>query len=173
MSHPATLLVPQLAFSLRQLLVWADKAEAYAATRGFDANVLLGTRLSPDMFPLVRQVGSACDTAKLCVSRLTATQAPVHADDQKTWEDVRVRVHDVVSWIESHRDETYPTASDVLVRFGWYPGHALPGDTYLLQFAVPNFYFHLSMVYALLRHGGVPLGKADFLGPIGFIADPA
>lgn len=173
MSHPATVLVPQIALTLRQVLTWIDKTGAYAEQRGFDADVLLTCRLAPDMFPLVRQLGSACDTAKLTVSRLTGSTAPKHADDQTTWDEVRARVVDVLAWLDAAKDETYDQAGEARVRFGWYPGKSLGGDDYLLQFALPNFYFHVSMAYAILRHNGVPLGKADMLGALPFVDDPA
>lgn len=171
MSHPANELIPQLARTVAQFLVWIDKTEAYAAQRGFDANVLLSQRLAPDMFPLVRQIDSACDAAKLVVTRLTGKPAPKHADNEATWGELRARVQDVLGWLADAEGETWATADEAWIRFPWLPGKKLAGRPYLLQFAVPNFYFHASMTYALLRHAGVPLGKADFLGGLPFIDD--
>lgn len=166
MTQPAAVLIPQIARTLGQFLVWIDKAEAYAETRGFPADVLLTARLQPDMFPLVRQLGSACDTAKLSVSRLTGKAAPKHSDDQVTFAEVRARVTDVLAWLEAAKDEAYAGADDARVSFPWYPGKELTGPDYMLQFALPNFYFHASMAYAILRHNGVPLGKSDFMGAL-------
>lgn len=169
--HPASYLVPQFARSLAQVLVWIDKTEAYAASRKFKADVLLTDRLQPDMFPLVRQIGSACDAAKLCVVRLTGVSAPSHADNETTFAEVRARVESVVAWLEAHSEISFEGADEARVRFPWYPGHSIAGAPYLKQFALPNFYFHLSMAYAILRKNGVPLGKADFLGDLPFEAD--
>jgi hypothetical protein len=171
MSHPATVIVPQLARSLAQLPVWIDKTEAWAAERKFDANVLLAQRLFPDMFPLSRQIGTACDTAKLCVSRLTGVQAPAHADTETTWTEVRARVDDVLGWLDAHKDASFDKADEARIRFGWLPGHSLGGRPYLVQWVMPNFYFHMGMSYAILRSHGVPLGKAEYMGAVPFEAD--
>ena len=83
------------------MIVWADKAEAYAATRGFDANVLLGTRLSPDMFPLARQVQAACDNAKFGAARLSGIEAPAHPDEEKTIAELRERIRSALAYLET------------------------------------------------------------------------
>lgn len=171
MSHPATILIPQLTRTLRQTLTWIDKAEIYASERGFNADNLLPARLYPDMLPLVAQLGVACDNIKLGVSRLTGLEAPKHADDNKTWADVRARIVSVLEWLDAQADQTYDGADDRQARFYWNPGFHLQGDAYLLQFLLPNAHFHLCMAYALLRHQGVPLGKADYLGPLPWQAD--
>lgn len=161
-------LVTQCVRTLRQMDHWIDKARAHAQHRKYDANVLLSARLSPDMFPLIRQFLSASDNAKQLGARLTGKQAPVHTDDPTSWDDVRARLRDVIGWLEALRPEDFASAGDVRATFPWYPGKALAAEPYLLQFAVPNFYFHATTAYALLRTNGVELGKADFLGALPF-----
>lgn len=160
--------VQQCIRTLRQMDHWIDKARAHAQHRKFDANVLLQVRLAPDMFPLVRQYGSACDNAKLLGARLTGRQAPVHPDNQTTWEDVRARVRDVIAWLEALRVEDFAEAHAVKATFPWVPGKFLAAEPYLVQYAIPNFHFHATTAYALLRHNGVEVGKADFLGMLPF-----
>ncbi len=173
MSAPTTIeILSQIHRNLAQVLVWIDKTSAYAEATQFDPDTLLTARLYPNMFPLTRQLGAACDTAKLAVSRLSGVDAPKHADDQATWGEVRERVQSVLDWMQGVMAEaTFEGAADQRIRFPWYPGHSLIGDAYLKQFAMPNFYFHASMTYAILRHNGVPLGKLDFLGHLPFEAD--
>jgi hypothetical protein len=161
-------MVVQCTRTLRQMDHWIDKARAHAQHRRFDANLLLQCRLAPDMFPLVRQYGSACDNAKLLGARLTGRQAPVHADNQASWDEVRVRIHDVVGWLDALRVEDFAQAASVKATFPWVPGKYLAAEAYLFQYALPNFHFHATTAYAILRHNGVEVGKADFLGALPF-----
>lgn len=161
-------LITHMATQLGQLALWLDKAAAHAAAKKFDADTLLTARLAPDQFPLVRQIGSACDTAKLAGARLSGKTAPVHADDQKTLADCKARLTEVVAWLRELAPADFAKAADVKVVFPWMPGKYLTGADYAVQFAIPNFHFHLTHAYAILRHNGVELGKADFLGPIPF-----
>lgn len=172
MTHDTATLVAMMRRQLVQMDAWIDKAEAHAAAKKFDANVLLQARLAPDMMPLVRQYGSACDTAKFAAARLSGATAPSHPDDQTTWAQVRDRVRDVVAWLGDFSEDRFAGAAAVEVRLRFMPGKHLKGPEYLVHHSVPNFYFHCSMAYALLRHNGVDLGKADFLGAVPFRDDP-
>lgn len=161
-------LVTQSTRTLVQMDSWIDKVKANAAHKKYDANLLLQVRLAPDMFPLVRQYGSACDNAKLMAARLTQRQAPVHADDQKSWDDVRTRIRDVVGWVSALQADDFDAAADTRATFPWFPGKMLAAEPYLFQYALPNFHFHATTAYAILRHSGVELGKSDFLGMLPF-----
>lgn len=164
MQDTASTLIAHMAVQLGQLSRWLDKAAAFAATKKFDADTLLGARLAPDQFPLLRQIGSACDTAKNSVARLTGKTAPTHPDDQKTLAECQARIKDVIAFVGTVSPADYAKAAEARIMFPWMPGKFLAGADYLVQFAIPNFHFHLSHAYAILRHNGVELGKGDFLG---------
>jgi uncharacterized protein len=150
---------------LDNLLGWLNKAEAHAAAKKFDTAVLLSTRLAPDMLPFVKQVQIACDAAKFCMARLAGSEAPKFEDTESTLEELRQRVRMTIEYIGSvpatqvdgseQRDIVVPS------REGSF---TLKGEDYLRHFAMPNFFFHVTTAYALLRHNGVDLGKADYLG---------
>lgn len=167
--HPAEV-IRQLSHSLGQIEAWAAKAEAHAAAKRFDVNTLLQARLAPDMMPLVRQIGSACDNTKLGAARLTGKTAPSHADDQTTWADVRARVASVQAYLADLTPEDFAGWEDRRQTFPWLPGLAIDSRPYLLGFLIPNVYFHLTTAYAILRHNGVDVGKMDFLGNLPFEA---
>ena len=152
---------------LGNLSQWLDKAEAHAAAKKFDAQVLFAARLAPDMLPLAKQVQIACDTAKFCIARLAGVEAPKFDDSEATLAELKARVGKTIEYVESvpaalfdgsaERDITLPRRDGPM---------QLTGETYLKQFVLPNFFFHLTTTYALLRHNGVELGKGDFLGPL-------
>lgn len=144
---------------------WLDKAEAHAAARKFDPAVYLTARLAPDMLPLSKQIQIACDAAKFCVARLAGSDAPKFEDSETTIAELRERIARTLAYVNSvpaaQIDGT--DAKDVSVprRDG---SMTMKGEDYLRHFVLPNFYFHATTTYALLRHYGVELGKADFLG---------
>jgi len=151
---------------LGNLLTWLDKAEQYADARKFDTSVYLTLRLAPDMLPFTRQIQIASDAAKGCAARLAGIENPKWEDDETSFKDLRERVRKTLEFVQSvsavqidgseQREILIPTRSGDALRFD--------GETYLKHYALANFYFHLSMTYALLRHAGVVLGKSDFLG---------
>ncbi len=159
--------VPVFVRMLGNLLVWLDKAEAHAQERHFDPNLYLATRLAPDMLPFVKQIQIACDSAKFGVARLAGVEAPKFDDSEASLLDLRDRVRKTLAFVQSVGAERIDgtEANDVVVPRRDGP-MTLKGETYLAQFVLPNFYFHLTTAYALLRHGGVALGKTDFLGPL-------
>ena len=157
--------VPVFVRMLESLSAWLDKAAAHAEARKFDPNVLLAARLAPDMLAFATQVQIACDSAKFCVARLAGVEAPKFADDEKTLAELKERVRATVAFLQSvpaaqidgseEREITVPRRIGPLV---------LQGEAYLKHNAMPNFYFHVTTAYALLRHNGVELGKGDYLG---------
>ena len=159
--------VPIFVRMLGNLTTWLDKAESHAAARKFDTSVYLSARLAPDMLPFTNQIQIACDAVKFGIARLSGVEAPKFADDEASLADLRTRVRKTIDFIQSvpaaQIDGT--EAKDVVVprRDG---SMTLKGETYLKNFVLPNFFFHVTTAYALLRHNGVELGKADFLGPM-------
>lgn len=156
--------VLQLKKMIRNLDAWLGKAEAYAQTRGFDVNNLLTARLAPDQFPLARQVQAACDAAKLCGARMAGKSAPKHEDTETTVEQLRARTRAVVDFLGTLAEADFEGAEDRSIELPFAPGMTISGDDYLYEMGTANAYFHLCMVYALLRHNGVPLGKQDYIG---------
>lgn len=157
--------VPVLARALRNLATVLRKGEAHASARNVDPAVLLGYRLAPDMFALTRQVQIATDTAKGCVARLAGVDVPVYEDNETTFAQLLDRLERTVAFIEGFQpaqiDGTEDQAVTLKMRTGEMTFQGLP---YLLEFVLPNVYFHSAAAYAILRHCGVELGKKDFLG---------
>jgi hypothetical protein len=145
---------------------WFEKAKAHAAAKKFDANVLLQSRLAPDMFPLVRQVQSACDSAKFAAARTAGKEPPAHADTEQTIDDVRARIGTVVAYLETFKASDFDGADKRSISNPRWEGKTMTAPDYFLEHAVPNFFFHFSMAYAILRHNGVDVGKRDYLGQL-------
>jgi hypothetical protein len=158
--------VPIFVRSLRNMLAWLDKAEAHAKARGFDPNNYVGLRLAPDMFPFSRQIQIATDASKTCVARLAGIQAPSWPDEEATLDELRARIQKAIDFAESAKAETFEGSEsrEVVLPLGPDRSIALTGEDFLKGFALPNFFFHVTMTYALLREGGVVLGKMDYLG---------
>ena len=152
--------------TLGQMLTWFSKAQAHAEARKFDPANYLGLRLAPDMLPLARQVQIASDTAKGCVSRLSGHEVPSWEDKEASLDELAARVRRTLDHVAGFgpaqidgsdaREIVLPTRHGEPLR--------LSGEVYLRQYALPNFFFHATTTYALLRHAGVELGKTDFLG---------
>lgn len=160
--------VPQFTKVLRNLLLILDKGAKHAETKKFEATVLLNSRLAPDQFNLIKQVQIACDTAKLCASRLSGKEAPVHEDNEKTLTDLKTRIEQVISYLNSFASSDFAGAETVKVSQPRWEGKYLTGFEYVVQHATPNFYFHITTAYAILRHNGVDVGKKDYLGELPF-----
>lgn len=143
---------------------WLEKAVAYADTKKFDPNVLVGARLAPDMYPLSRQVQAACDNAKFAAARLTAKEPPKHADTETTMGELRDRCKTVLAYLDGFTGKDFEGAEQRKVVVPYLQGKFSYGADYLCQQALPNFMFHVSMAYAILRHNGVDVGKRDFAG---------
>lgn len=162
------LTVPHFDKSLQNVDRWIDKAIDFSKAKKFDANDLLTSRLAIDQFPLLRQVMSVCDQAKLVCARVTGKEAPVHPDTEKTWDELRARIRSVREYLKTYRPADFEGAETRKVTLAWMPGKYLTGKDYVMEFALANFSFHLVHVYAILRHNGVELGKGDFIGFVPF-----
>jgi hypothetical protein len=159
--------VPAFLQMLNSLSAILDKAEAFAAERKIDPAVLLSYRLAPDMFALSRQVQIATDHAKGCCARLAGIEVPKYADDETTFAALKARIARTIDFVQGfkpgdidgsdERDITI-TAGSRELRF--------KGQQYLVHFVLPNFYFHVTTAYDILRHCGLPIGKRDFIGAV-------
>jgi uncharacterized protein len=145
---------------------WLDAAEAFAKTKSFEPNTFLDLRLVVDQFPFVRQVQSACDTAKLAAARLTGKEAPSHPDTEKTLGELKTRVQAVITYLGGFSAKDFEGAATRVITQPRWEGKVMSGADYFNQHAVPNFYFHTTHAYAILRHNGVNVGKKDFLGSL-------
>ena len=158
--------VPVLEKMLGNLTQWLDIAEAHAEAKKFETSVYLGARLAPDMLPFTKQIQIACDMAKFGVARLSGSVAPKFDDNEATLAELRLRIAKTLEYIRSvpadridgseSREVEVPIRGAAALKF--------TGEPYLKHWVLPNFYFHVTIAYALLRHNGVPLGKFDFIG---------
>ena len=164
---PYTLAVEQVAHTLQQALVLLDKGIAHAEAKKFDSAVLVSSRLAPDMLPLSKQVQILSDTAKFGVSRLTGLEAPKFEDTEKTMEELKARLAKTIDYVKSAAANAFEGAEDREIQIK-LPNRTLEmnGLAYLRGWLLPNFFFHVSMLYAILRHNGVDIGKRDFLGEL-------
>ena len=156
--------VPQFTKMLLNLNLILDKAAKHAEAKKFEVDILLNSRLAPDQFNLIRQVQIACDTAKLAASRLTGREAPVHEDNEKTLSDLRARIQQTVSYLNSFTAKDFQGAEEKRISQPRWEGKYLLGFEFVSQHALPNIYFHITTAYSILRHNGVDIGKRDYLG---------
>jgi hypothetical protein len=152
--------------TLRQLDAWLDAGVAFAKETSFDPNVFLDLRLAPDQFPFVKQVQIACDTAKLGSARLAGKDPPSHADTEKTIDELHARVKSVIAYLDTFTPADFANVGSRTLTLPRWEGKSMTAGDYFLEHVLPNFYFHTTHVYAILRHNGVNLGKRDFLGPL-------
>ncbi|RKG77837.1 DUF1993 domain-containing protein [Corallococcus terminator] len=156
----------QMKKQLGQMEKWLETAATFAKTKSFDPNIFLGFRLAPDQLPFSRQVQIACDSAKLAASRLTGKEAPSHPDTEQTLEQLSARIKSVIAYLDGFSARDFEGAAERSITQPRWEGKTMTGANYFLEHAVPNFFFHITHVYALLRHNGVNLGKADYLGAL-------
>ena len=164
----STASIPVFEIGLNALSVILDKAEAHAEAKKIDPTVLLNARLFPDMFPLTRQVQIACDQAKNGAARLAGLEPPKHEDNEKTFAELKARIAKALAYVKTLDAKAIDAAADRQVTFPLGPnnkGH-MKGADFLNHFVLPNFYFHLTTAYDILRHCGLEVGKRDFLGAI-------
>jgi len=156
--------VPVFTHFLRSLSAILKKAEAHCAAKKIDPSIILSARLAPDMFALTRQVQIASDAAKGAGARLTGIAVPSWPDEEKTFDELQARIAKTIEFLASLKPEQFAGAEtrDIMIKAG---GRELnfKGFTYLETYAKPNFYFHVTTAYAILRHNGIELGKPDFL----------
>lgn len=151
---------------LGQLDTWLVKTAEYAQKKPFDVNTLLTFRLAPDQHSFVRQVQSSCDHAKMAAARLTGKEAPKHPDDEQTFEALHARIRAVRTWLDGFSAADFEGAEKRIVTYPPWEGKVMLGEDYLLERALPNFFFHVTHAYAILRNNGVDVGKMDFLGSL-------
>lgn len=156
---------PRFANTLRNLSAILDKAQAHCEAKKIDPAVMAGMRLIADMFPLSRQVQIACDTAKGAMARLAGVDVPKHEDSEQTLAELKQRIARTIDFILSVKPEALDGSEtrQVSLRIGG-KDTAFTGLQYLLGHAWPNFYFHVTTAYDILRANGVELGKRDYIG---------
>ena len=153
----------QLLSSLSAILI---KAEAFATEKKFEPKVLLDARLFPDMFPLLRQVQIATDFAMSVTARLAGVEVPVNDNNEQTFSELQERIGKALSFIESLTPAQFEGSEtrEIVLRPGTPKEKKLVGHTYLSNYGLPQFFFHVTTAYAILRHNGLEVGKGDFMG---------
>jgi hypothetical protein len=157
--------VPVFLQMLQSLSSILDKAAAHARTNGIDPRELIDARLAPDMFALARQVQIATDHAKGAVARLSGREVPKYEDTETTFDQLKARIGKTIAFVESVPGTEIDDSEEreVTLTIAGQP-RSFKGQQYLLHFALPNFYFHVTTAYDILRHKGVEIGKRDFIG---------
>jgi len=157
--------IPAIVRYLNNLSAILDKAAAHCAARKIDPSVLINFRLAPDMLPLSRQIQIATDIVKGGGSRLAGAEVPSYADTEASFDDLKARIAKTTAHLKNFTPAQIDGSEgkDITLKFG-PTEHKFNGQDYLTGFVLPNFYFHISMAYAILRHCGVEIGKKDFLG---------
>lgn len=163
MYHASVPVFRQMLLALSDIL---GKAEAYGEAKKVDQAVLLQSRLALDMFPLVRQVQIACDFAKSVPARLTAVEVPAYDDSEQDIAGLQARIANTVAFLDGLSEAQFDgsEALDIVLRPGTPKEKTLTGQTYLLNYGLPQFFFHVTTTYNLLRHNGVEIGKKDYMG---------
>jgi len=157
--------VPLLVRGLTNLQAIIGKAQAYAAEKQIDPTVLTGARLFPDMLPLSRQIHIATDTAKGCAARLADVEAPKFEDVEVTFDDLHARIQKTIDYLKTFKPQQLDGTEARQITLKMRSGPIeFSGLNYLLAFVLPNFYFHITTAYDILRHNGVEVGKLDYLG---------
>jgi hypothetical protein len=154
----------QMKKQLGQLDKWLGTAAEHAKAKSFEPGVFAGLRLAPDQLPFARQIQICCDSAKLAGTYLTGKPADPQPDTEQTIEELQARVRSIVAYLDGITAKELEGAATRVVSQPRWKGEWMTGADYLVQHALPNFYFHLTTAYAILRHNGVALGKRDFLG---------
>ena len=157
--------VPQLKKMLVNLSAILTKAQEHVAAKGMDGKVLVEARLFPDMFPLAKQVQIACDQVKFGLARLASVEAPKFDDTESTLAQLKERIAKTIAFMDSIQPEQVDGTEAKEIRFSikeW--NFEFVGEQYVLTWVIPNFYFHVTTAYNILRHNGVELGKTDYLG---------
>lgn len=157
--------VPSHIHALNNLSAILDKAADYCEEKGIKEEVLVNYRLAPDMAALPRQIQIASDTAKGAGARLSGAEMPSYEDNEATIEELKARLQKTIDYLKTLSPEDYEGAEDKEVELK-LPSRTIEftGLSYVNHFVNPNFYFHVTTAYAILRHAGVPLGKLDYLG---------
>ena len=159
--------IPVLQRALRNLAAIIDKAQAHAADKKIDEAAFIQARLFPDMFPFARQVMIATDMAKGCAARLAGQEPPKYEDNETTFAELKARIDKTVAFLDGFSADQIDGSEEKVITLPSRNGtRTFSGQTYLLGFVLPNVYFHVTTAYNLLRHGGVEIGKQDFIGQL-------
>ena len=144
-----------------------DKAQAHAESKKFDPTVLLESRLSPDMLPFTKQIHIATDFARGCIARLAGQEPPKFEDNERSFAELKTRIERSIAAIKEYGPAQIDGSEnrEINIKMGGQP-KTFTGQKYLQEIIMPNFFFHVTTAYALLRHNGVELGKKDFVGPV-------
>ncbi len=157
--------VPVLVRGLSNLSAILDKGAAFAEAKKIEPSVLIGARLAPDMHPLSRQVQIASDSAKGAASRLTGGDTPSWPDNEKTFAELQARIRQTIDYLQTFKAAQFEGAEAMTIGLPLPGGELkLSGQEFLFGFVLPNFFFHVTTAYAILRHNGVEIGKMDFIG---------
>ncbi len=163
--------VPVFIRSLTNLSLMLDKAQEFSEQKKFDVENLLNDRLAPDQYPLLKQVQIACDAAKGTAARLAGLEVPKFEEPLKTVSDLKQRIEKTIDFLRSIRPEQIEGSEDKKVPVWYMPGKWLTGFEYISEIYLPNFFFHVTTAYSILRHRGVNLGKSDYLGQLSLKED--
>lgn len=160
--------ITQFTKMLSNLSRLLDKAQRHAEANGLSPEILLNSRVAPDMLPLTSQVQMACDTARLATSVLSGKSAPVFEDAEKTFPELKALIEKTITYVSSVKESDFSGWEQRIVAPPGWSG-AFLGKDYFYQHGVPNFYFHMVTAYAILRHKGVRIGKMDYIGQLPFL----
>jgi hypothetical protein len=149
---------------LSNLDKWIEASIEFAKKKSFDPNTLVSARLAPDQYAFVRQVQSACDSAKFGAARLSGKEAPKHPDTEQTIDELRARIRAATDYLATFKAADFAGAETRAIDLPFLEGKKVLGADYLVEMANANFYFHVTHAYAILRHSGVELGKRDYIG---------
>ena len=158
--------VTTLTRALTNLIHVLEKGAAHAEAKKIEPSVLVNARLYPDMFPLAKQVQIASDVSKLGLSRMAQAEAPKWEDNEATFADLIERVRKTIAYVQGLKPDQFDDGSRNVTFPAQNQQHTWPGSRYLYQRVLPNVFFHCTTTYNILRHNGVEIGKADFLGPL-------
>jgi hypothetical protein len=161
--------IPVFTKCLRNMERWLDKASAVAAAKKFDPEVLTIARLAPDQYPLSGQIQTTCDVAKFAAAKMTGKTAPSNPDTEKTLSELRARIRSCLDYLATFERADFVGSEERACTHAFMEGKALRGGDYLDHYVLPSFHFHLTLAYAILRHNGVDLGIADYLGDLPFV----
>jgi hypothetical protein len=168
-----TVTVPLFAKQLQNLGAILEKAEAHAAGNADEISRLLNDRLADDMFPLGKQIEISCDTAKNASARLSGKEAPKFPDGVFELPALKQRITDTLLFLGTVSEADFADAEARRITLPFFPDGSLSGEQYGIEFALPNFFFHMTTAYAILRKNGVPLGKTDYIGSLPFSTEAA
>ena len=159
--------IPVFVRYFNNLTAILNKAEAHAAAKNIEATVFINGRLAPDMYPLTSQIQIATDMAKGCAARLAGLEIPRFEDNEKTFDELRARIEKTLQFLQTVTPEQVDGSEEKQITIKLRNRELImQGQSYVLNFVLPNFYFHLTTAYGILRHLGVELGKPDFTGSL-------